>query len=71
MNDITPGGTLTIGGVNASLVSGPMNWVPLVDNGSFWLIPLTATTVGGRSVGVTAGAVAIDTGTCEPSSHHQ
>lgn len=60
-NDDTP--SLTIGGTNASLFTGAINYIPLVDAGSYWLIPLTDIKVGGVSSGVNFPATIIDTGT--------
>jgi cathepsin D len=62
-NAIEPGGVITIGSPNASLYTGSINWVPITDSGSYWLVPLQAVTVGGNSVSVSAKSVAIDTGT--------
>lgn len=55
--------SLTIGGVNATLYSGPINYIPLVDAGSYWLIPLTDIKIGGVSTGVNFPSTIIDTGT--------
>ncbi|KAI5481256.1 hypothetical protein MNV49_004876 [Pseudohyphozyma bogoriensis] len=63
ITEIKPGGIMTIGGVNSSLYTGDFNWVPLVDNGTYWLIPLDGITVQGVSTGITDSSVAIDTGT--------
>lgn len=54
---------MTVGGVNTTLFSGTMNYIPLTDTGSYWLIPLSAVKVGGSSVGVSFSAATIDTGT--------
>lgn len=32
-NSIEPGGFLTVGGTNASLFQGAINYIPIVDNG--------------------------------------
>lgn len=42
-----------------------MNWIPLVDNGSYWLLPLQGMYLNEEDLAITASAVAIDTGTSE------
>lgn len=56
-------GSLTIGGVNSTLYSGNINYIPLTDAGSYWLIPMTDLKVGGTSTGISYPSVVIDTGT--------
>lgn len=69
---IEPGGYLTIGGLNSTLYQGEVNWVPLTDAGSYWLIPLDGITVRGSSLGITSTTgVAIDTGTCAYSLFYE
>ncbi|KAL8283138.1 hypothetical protein RQP46_005916 [Phenoliferia psychrophenolica] len=58
-----PGGILTLGGVNTSLFTGSMNYVPITDSGTYWLIPLQGITVGGSQVTTDNDPVAVDTGT--------
>lgn len=57
-----PGGSMTIGGVDSSMYSGEINWIPLVERG-YWDIPLDGVTVNGQDVGVSAAQTVIDTGT--------
>ncbi|GAA6022620.1 hypothetical protein JCM11491_000703 [Sporobolomyces phaffii] len=64
---VEPGGSLTIGYLNASLYSSEINYVP-IPNGmeSYWVVPMDQVTVNGTNVTTTGGAtqyVAIDTGT--------
>ena len=63
-----PGGALTLGGTNASLFTGDIDFVniPSGVTPSFWLLPLEQVTVQGQSVQVPTGnaaLAAIDTGT--------
>ncbi|KZS98326.1 acid protease [Sistotremastrum niveocremeum HHB9708] len=64
-----PGGTLTLGGTNSSLMQGNVDFVDIPSSvtPSFWLIPLTQVTVQGTNVAIsqsgTDSLAAIDTGT--------
>ncbi|KAH9484944.1 Pepsin A [Psilocybe cubensis] len=63
-----PGGVFTLGGTNSSLFTGNIefNNMPANSQASFWLQSLSAVTVNGKSVSITAGdsaISAIDTGT--------
>ncbi|ORY75028.1 aspartic peptidase domain-containing protein, partial [Leucosporidium creatinivorum] len=62
-DSIEAGGVMTIGGLDNTLYTGPINWIPLVDNGSYWLIPLQGLYLNGVDLAITASAVAIDSGT--------
>ncbi|GAA5923912.1 pepsin-like aspartic protease [Sporobolomyces koalae] len=64
---VEPGGSLTIGYLNASLYSSDINYVS-IPNGmeSYWVIPMDQVTVNGTNVTTTSQGtqyVAIDTGT--------
>ncbi|KAH9811231.1 aspartic peptidase A1 [Melampsora americana] len=58
-----PGGTMTVGGTNKKLYVGEINYIPLSKNQTYWLVPLSAMTVGGTPVEIGQPDVAIDTGT--------
>lgn len=58
-----PGGTLTIGGTDTSAYTGDIQWIPISLPGGYWSIPLDDVSAGGRSVGINASEVVIDTGT--------
>ncbi|EGG09168.1 aspartic peptidase A1 [Melampsora larici-populina 98AG31] len=58
-----PGGTMTVGGTNKKLYVGEINYIPLSKNQTYWLVPLSALTVGGTQVEIGQPDVAIDTGT--------
>lgn len=58
-----PGGTMTIGGTNRKYYRGEINYIPLSKNQTYWLVPLTAFTLGGAAVDIGQPDVAIDTGT--------
>ncbi|KAJ6598213.1 acid protease [Mycena vulgaris] len=64
-----PGGTFTLGGTNSSLFTGNIEFHDVVVESStptFWLLPLSAVTVQGKSVAIATGnsaLAAIDTGT--------
>lgn len=54
---------MTLGGVNTTLYSGTLNWVPLSSaNGPYWSIPVDGVSVGGASLaGVNTSSAIIDT----------
>ncbi|KAL1408679.1 hypothetical protein Q8F55_005492 [Vanrija albida] len=57
-----PGGTITFGGVNESLYTGDINYIPLVGR-DYWRIPLEYIEVNGEAVATgIANLAAIDTG---------
>ncbi|KJA26704.1 hypothetical protein HYPSUDRAFT_132772 [Hypholoma sublateritium FD-334 SS-4] len=63
-----PGGTFTLGGTNAALFTGDIEFMDLATTSTptFWTLPLTAITVNGKSVqleGSGQAIAAIDTGT--------
>ncbi|KAK4700231.1 hypothetical protein P7C70_g6019, partial [Phenoliferia sp. Uapishka_3] len=60
---VTSGGYLTIGNVNSTLFTGTMNYIPLSNAGTYWNIPLDDLSVQSQSLGLTAAAAVIDTGT--------
>ncbi|KAF9050163.1 aspartic peptidase domain-containing protein [Panaeolus papilionaceus] len=65
-SDERPGGTFTLGGTNATLFSGDVEFHDLTGQPSFWLLSLSDVTVQGKSVKITSGdsaVSAIDTGT--------
>jgi len=61
------GGEFTLGGTNSSLFTGDIDFLDMpVSTPSFWLLSLSAVSVGGTSVAITTGTTAlaaIDTGT--------
>ncbi|KAM0755529.1 acid protease [Meredithblackwellia eburnea MCA 4105] len=57
------GGTLTIGGVDTSYYTGSINWISIVQPSGYWSIPLEGVSSQGTSLGLTASAAVIDTGT--------
>jgi cathepsin D len=61
------GGVFTLGGTNSSLYSGDIEFINMPGSTpSFWLLSLSAVSVGGTSVAITTGntaLAAIDTGT--------
>lgn len=62
-SNVQPGGVLTLGGTNASLYQGSINYVSLTAQ-TYWLVKLDGITVGGQAVsGASSNNVAIDTGT--------
>nr|AGT80109.1 aspartyl protease [Hemileia vastatrix] len=65
--EVSPGGIFTLGTLNASLFTGPINFIPVpVNLESYWLIPMEGLTVNGTQVGLAnekTPNVAIDTGT--------
>jgi cathepsin D len=60
---VEPGGLFTIGEIDDSLFTGDINYNPLSDSGSYWLITLQGANVNGAFVNVSSSSVAIDTGT--------
>ncbi|KII92711.1 hypothetical protein PLICRDRAFT_89263 [Plicaturopsis crispa FD-325 SS-3] len=63
-----PGGTLTLGGTNSSLFQGDIEFInmPSGVTPSFWLLSMSAVTVGGTNIPIATGnsaLAAIDTGT--------
>lgn len=54
---------MNIGHVNSTLYTDPINYIPLINSGTYWLIPLDNIKVAGVSLGVTSKSVTIDTGT--------
>lgn len=66
--DIEDGGVFTLGGTNATLFSGEIEFLDMAGSStpSYWLLPLQGVTVQGQSVSVATGnnaLSAIDTGT--------
>lgn len=60
---VTDGGYMTLGGVNNSLFTGDINWVPLFNNQeNYWMVQLDSVGIGSTSVSLKQRA-AIDTGT--------
>ncbi|KAF9018599.1 acid protease [Hymenopellis radicata] len=60
------GGSFTMGAVNSSLFTGDIEYISLVDSGSYWMIPITSLTVQGSTATIGSGSAAyaaIDTGT--------
>jgi cathepsin D len=41
--DLTDGGVFTLGGVNDTLYTGDIEWLPIVQPASFWLLELSRT----------------------------
>lgn len=66
-SSVEPGGSLTIGYLNASLYSSEINYVGIPQGmESYWVVPMEQVTVNGTNVTTEGGAsqyVAIDTGT--------
>ncbi|PBK99083.1 aspartic peptidase A1 [Armillaria gallica] len=65
-SSLEPGGTFTMGFVNSSLYTGEIEYMDLVDSGSYWLLSLSSLTAQGTSVTIGSGSnayAAIDTGT--------
>ncbi|GAA6064457.1 hypothetical protein JCM10212_004441 [Sporobolomyces blumeae] len=61
---VEPGGSLTIGYLNASLYSSEINYVAIPSGmESYWVIPMDSVSVNGTNVSTTQQYVAIDTGT--------
>lgn len=62
-----PGGVFTLGGTNTSLYTGSIEFIDIPGNApTYWLLPLSAVNVQGKSVRVATGSAAlsaIDTGT--------
>ncbi|THU83470.1 aspartyl protease [Dendrothele bispora CBS 962.96] len=61
-----PGGVFTLGGVNNTLFTGDIEFLPTTGTPSFWLLNLMGASVNGKSVSITTGnsaLSAIDTGT--------
>jgi cathepsin D len=66
--DEEPGGSFTLGGTNASLFQGDIEFLPMAgpSQPTFWLLGVSAVTVQGKSLKVATGnnaLAAIDTGT--------
>ncbi|KIY60860.1 acid protease, partial [Cylindrobasidium torrendii FP15055 ss-10] len=60
------GGQFSMGFLNSSLYTGDVEYIDLVDDGSYWLVAMTGITVQGNSVSPGSGSTAyaaIDTGT--------
>ena len=59
-----PGGQLTLGGVNSSLFTGEINYIP-VSEPKWWTIPMDSVVLNGREIAlpVSAKYAIIDTGT--------
>ncbi|CCA68230.1 related to cathepsin d (lysosomal aspartyl protease) [Serendipita indica DSM 11827] len=64
---LEPGGYFTLGGVNSSLYSGDIDFVPLPDEGqTYWELPLKTFSVNGATIPLandSTSDAAIDTGT--------
>ncbi|KAG6840112.1 hypothetical protein C0991_008902 [Blastosporella zonata] len=62
-----PGGVFTLGGTNSSLFTGDIEFINMpTQPPTFWILSVSAVTVQGKKVAITAGDVAqaaIDTGT--------
>lgn len=58
-----PGGIFTMGYLNTSLYTGNIEYTPLANSGSYWLIPMTQITVQGTKTFTGSTNAAIDTGT--------
>jgi cathepsin D len=54
---------MNIGFTNSSLYTGSINYIPLVNAGTYWLVPLSNIKVAGASLSLSAPSVTIDTGT--------
>jgi cathepsin D len=52
--------SLTLGGVDTAATAGDLNYVSLVDSGSYWQVPLDGVKVNGVDIGVSASSVIID-----------
>jgi len=60
--ETNPGGTFTLGGVDSSLYTGEIDFVPVSDQ-SFWTLPIVSLTVNGQAVELQDASCAVDTGT--------
>lgn len=52
--------SMTVGGINTTLFTGTMNWIPLTSQ-SYWTIPLDNVGVAGNQLGISSANAVIDT----------